>query len=113
MEDLRRVKHHIAYQETFDVLFHEFININSTSLQAKIASFAGTALDNVMTIASESKHDLAKLKANQDLLDRSGLHPEHLFGKFKDDEGFDSLKIVIQDGEDKSMNIDVDLKRGK
>lgn len=111
IEDVKRVKSHIGFQETFDILFHEFININSTSLQSKIASFAGTALDNVMEIASTSKHDLAKLKANQDLLDRSGLHPEHLFGKFKDDDGFDSLKIVIQDGDDKEMKVDVDLKR--
>ena len=111
LADVQRIKHHIAYQETFDILFHEFINTNSNSLQAKIASFAGDALQNVMTIAKEGKHEVAKLKANQDILDRSGLHPEHLFGKHKEDDGFDSLKIVIQDGEDKDMKIDVDIRR--
>lgn len=111
LADVQRIKHHIAYQETFDILFHEFINTNSNSLQAKIASFAGDALQNVMHIAAHSKHEVAKLKANQDILDRSGLHPEHLFGKHKEDDGFDSLKIVIQDGEDKDMKIDVDIRR--
>lgn len=111
LSDVQRIKNHIAYQETFDILFHEFINVNSNSLQSKIASFAGDALDNVMSIAKTSKHDLAKLKANQDILDRSGLHPEHLFGKHKEDDGFDSLKIVIQDGEDKDMKIDVEINK--
>lgn len=113
LEDVKRVKSHIAYQETFDTLFHEMININSNSLQSKIAAFAGDALENVMGIATNSKHDLAKLKANQDLLDRSGLHPEHLFGKHKEDDGFDSLKIVIQDGEDKDTKVNINLNRRK
>lgn len=111
LEDIKRIKNHIAFQETFDILFHEMVNVNSNSLQSKIAAFAGDALNNVMTIARESKHEIAKLKANQDILDRSGLHPEHLFGKHKTDEGFDSLKIVIQDGEDQKMNVDIDIKR--
>lgn len=111
LEDIKRIKSHIAFQETFDILFHEMVNVNSNSLQSKIAAFAGDALNNVMTIARESKHEIAKLKANQDILDRSGLHPEHLFGKHKTDEGFDSLKIVIQDGEDQKMNVDIDIKR--
>jgi hypothetical protein len=109
--DIQKIKSHIAYQETFDALFHEFISVNSNSLQSKIAAFAGDALDNVMDIAKSSKHEMAKLKANQDILDRSGLHPEHLFGKNKEEDGFDSLKIVVQSGEDKEMSVDVDIKR--
>lgn len=111
LEDIQRIKHHIAFQETFDILFHEMVNVNSNSLQAKIAAFAGDALDNVMKIASKEELDTAKLKANQDILDRSGLHPEHLFGKNKDEDGFDSLKIVIQNDEDNEMKVDIDLKR--
>lgn len=109
--DITRIRNIEAYQETFEILFHEFISVNSNSLQSKIASFAGDALDNVMDIARDSKHDLAKLKANQDILDRAGLHPETLFGKNKTEDGFDSLKIVIQDGDDKETKVDIDLKR--
>lgn len=112
IEDIHRIKKLDAYQETFDILFHEFISVNSNSLQSKIASFAGEALDHVMDIARDSKHELAKLKANQDILDRAGLHPETLFGKNKQDDGFDSLKIVFQDGEDNKTKVDIDLKRG-
>jgi hypothetical protein len=110
-DDLVRLKHLPAYQETFDILFHEMININSHSLQAKIASFAGDALANVMKIATESKQDMARLKANTDMLDRAGLHPETLFGKNKQDDGFDSLKIVIQNGEDKTHQVDIDIQK--
>lgn len=109
--DISRLCHLDAYQETFEILFHEMISVNSTSLQSKIASFASDALDNVMDIAKTSKHDLAKLKANQDILDRSGLHPETLFGKNKSEDGFDSLKIVIQDGEDERTKVNIDLRK--
>lgn len=112
ISDIVKIKHLNEYQETFDILFHQFISVNSNSLQSKIASFAGEALDHVMVIARESKHDLAKLKANQDILDRAGLHPETLFGKNKQEDGFESLKIVIQDGADKEgMSVDINLDR--
>lgn len=112
MEDIQRLKKLNEYQETFDILFHQFISVNSTSLQSKIASFAGEALDNVMHIAGNSKHEIAKLKANQDILDRAGLHPETLFGKNKPEDGFESLKIVIQDGkDDEGMKVDINLRK--
>lgn len=109
--DIARIKHDAAYQETFDILFHQFISVQSTSLQSKIAAYASDALDNVITIAGSSKHEMAKLKANQDILDRAGLHPEVLFGKNKQDDGFDSLKIVIQQGEEEGTKVDIDLQR--
>jgi len=112
LEDVLRVKNDIAYQETYEVLFHEFVSVNSNSLQSKIAAYAGDALDNVIKIAENSKHDLAKLKANQDLLDRAGLHPETLFGKNKQDDGFDALKIVITDGrDDEPTKVDINVTR--
>jgi hypothetical protein len=114
IEDIQRLKQLHEYQETFDILFHQFISVNSTSLQSKIASFAGEALDNMINIAGHSKHEMAKLKANQDILDRAGLHPETLFGKNKQDDGFESLKIVIQDGkDDERMKVDINLDRRK
>jgi len=32
LEDVLRVKNDIAYQETYEVLFHEFVSVNSNSL---------------------------------------------------------------------------------
>lgn len=113
LEDMPRIKNDPAYQETFDILFGQMISVNTNSLQSKIAHYAGEALDNVINIAGNSKHEMAKLKANQDILDRAGLHPETLFGKNKQDDGFDSLKIVIQTDDDKETKVDVDLSRSK
>lgn len=113
MEDINRLKDLPAYQETFDIVFHEFISINSNSLVSKIAAFSSSALDNVMEIASKGKFEMSKLKANQDILDRAGLHPETLHGKNKTDDGFDALKIVITDGEDTKHTVDINLSRGK
>jgi hypothetical protein len=112
LEDIQRLKAHDAYQESFEIIFAELIAANSTSMQSKIAAFAPAALENVFDIASNAKHELAKLKANQDIMDRAGLHPETLYGK-QSNEGFDSLKIVIQDGEDKTTKVDIDIKGRK
>lgn len=110
IEDIKKIKHLNEYQETFDILFHQFISVNSNSLQSKIASFASDALENVMKLANDSEHDLVKLKANTDLLDRSGLHHETLFGKNAKEDTFESLKIVIQDGnDDERMKVDISL----
>jgi len=111
VEDIQKIRRLEAYQETFEILFHEMIGVNTNSLQAKIASFASDALDNVMYIAENSEHQLAKLKANQDILDRAGLHPETLFGKNKQEDGFDSLKIVISDSKDEQTKVDIDLRK--
>lgn len=113
LEDMPRIKNDPAYQETFDVIFGQMISVNSNSLQSKIAHYAGEALDNVINIAKTSKHEMARLKANQDVLDRAGLHPEVLFGKNKQEDGFDSLKIVIQSDDDKETKVDIDLSRSK
>lgn len=113
IEDVQRVKQLDAYQETFEMIFAELLSINSSSMRAKIAAFAPSALEGVMHLAANSKHDLTKLKANQDILDRSGLHPEALFGKNASDNAIESLNIVFQDGDDRDVNISVNMKKGK
>lgn len=110
LDNIRELRKLPAYQETFEMLFAEILSVNSSSIQAKISSFATEAVENVMSLARDAKKEIVKLKANQDVLDRAGLHPETLYGKNAVDDGIGSLKIVIQDGEDKNVSVDIDMK---
>jgi hypothetical protein len=103
IDDVRAIRNHAAYQETFEMLFHELIHANSNSMVAKIAKFAPGALQNIVELAKSAENDHARLKANQDILDRAGLHHETLFGKAAGDS-LDGLKIIIQQGRDDDKN---------
>jgi hypothetical protein len=109
LEDVRRLRELTTYQETFELLFSEMISINSTSMQAKIAAFAPKALENLMDLANDAENENAKVKANQDLMDRAGLHHETLYGKNASDDAFSSLKIVISDGDEQKTDIEVNI----
>ena len=99
-----------AYQETYELLFWEFIHANGQSLVAKIAAKAPSALDNLFDLADNAENENAKLKANQDILDRSGLHPETLFGKSAGDN-IDGLKIVVRKADDEKTEVELNFKR--
>ncbi len=110
MQDVRRLKMMDAYQETFDMLFWEFIHANGQSLVAKIAKAAPGALTSVIEIATSGENENAKYKAAADILDRSGLHHEALFGKAAGD-GLDSLKIIVKKKEDDQTEVDIKIRR--
>lgn len=109
LESIRQLRTSPAFQETFEMLFEEMISVSSNSMQAKIAAFAPKALENMMNLASEAENENAKVKANQDLMDRAGLHHETLYGKNSADDAFGSLKIVISDAEESKTTIDVNI----
>lgn len=109
LEQIKQLKEIPAYQETFEWLFSELISINSSSMQSKIAAYAPKALTNLMELADDAKNENARVKANQDLMDRAGLHHETLYGKNSSDDAFSSLKIVITDGEEQKSNIEVSV----
>jgi len=112
IEQIQYLKDMPAYQETFEILFSQFISTNSSSLQAKIAAFAPAALESMLDLAVKAKNENARMKAAADVMDRSGLHYETLYGRNKDDSSFESLKIVFEDGEDtKNINIEVGKRR--
>lgn len=102
-----------AYQETFEALFREIISANSNSLQARISAYAANAVENVMEIAdSEIGEDIpaiVKLKANQDILDRSGLSSDALFGKSAQEDGQNTLQIQIVEAADSHTNININV----
>lgn len=71
-EQLDKVRAHTAYAECFEVVTSEIININSKNIHMRLAAMAPAALDNIFTIAQESKQDGVKLRANQDIMGRGG-----------------------------------------
>lgn len=103
-----------AYQETFEALFREIISANSNSLQARISAYAANAVENVMELADVSNDDehvpaIVKLKANQDILDRSGLSTDALFGKGSQDDSSNTLQIQIVEAADSHTNININV----
>lgn len=106
-----------AYQETFEAMFREIISANSQSLQARISAYAANAVANVMDIAGaeigEDVPAIVKLKANQDILDRSGLASDTLFGKNAQDDSQNSLRIEIVEAQDSKTNININVRGRK
>jgi hypothetical protein len=128
--EIDQIKNMPAYQETFEILFKELLSVNSTSLQARIASYAGRAIDNVMDLAEEKKVEqdlydasgdkvvgvgeylippIVKLKANQDILDRSGMAAEQLFGNQDQDQN--TLEIVVTSKKDQQTDVKINIGR--
>lgn len=110
IQDVRKLKSIDAYQETFDLLFWEMIHANGQSLVAKIAKAAPGALQSVIDIANDGENENAKYKAAADILDRSGLHHEALFGKAASD-GLDGLKIIIKQADEDKTEVNINLRR--
>jgi hypothetical protein len=116
VSDVEQIINLPAYQETFEALFREIISANSTSLQARISAYAATAIDNVFDLAdagteNENVPAIVVLKANQDILDRSGLAADSLFGKNAQEDGQNSLQIVITEAVDSKTTININTKR--
>lgn len=132
--DIKDILHVItlpAFQETFELLHGELLTANSNSLQARLASYAGRAIENVMDLADYKPEQevitddegnetvkenwkvpaIVVLKANQDVLDRSGLHPDTLFGKNAAQDEGNTLQIEIVTEQDNRTNINIKTGR--
>lgn len=103
IEDVRGIKKHAAYRETFDCVVGEFINVNSSLLQARIAAYGHEALTGLAQIAVNGKGEANVLRANMDLLDRGGHTKKGDAGKAM---GMGELRIVILD---KQSKVEVNL----
>jgi hypothetical protein len=103
-----------ATQATFERIYQNIIHTNSDHIQGRIASHAGRAVDVVVSMMDdEDTRDDVRLKAAQDILDRSGSHPDQFFGESgKSQQQDDELRIVIMDEEGKQERVKVDIKRG-
>lgn len=93
LEQLRKIRAHTGYAECFEAVTSEFISVNSTMIQARLAAMAPTALENIFQIAQGAKHENVKLRANQDIMGRGGFDNKDQQGKAGMNRG--DLRIVI------------------
>lgn len=100
-------------QASFEAMFMALINNNADNLQARIASHAGRALDTVVELMDdeEVRADV-RLKAAQDIMDRSGANAEQFFGQKRNDlTQEDELKITYMNESGNAEKVSVTLKR--
>lgn len=102
--ELKHIRNHTAYDECFNAIANEFINVNSDLIQARIAAYGHEALTSVANIAMHGKKDGDKLKASADLLDRGGFGPRE--NLLRGSMGKNDLRIVVVDG-DKQVNVTI------
>ncbi len=107
---VQNLKMHSDYQATWEMLFAEVVNVNSGSLQATLAAHAQGAIERIVDLSKTSEHEMTKLKANQDLADRAGLHYETLHGKNSSNGDEDTLKISFVNEAD-TPRVDIEIKR--
>lgn len=103
LSDVRKVRSLPAYSECFDLMFAEFISVNSEVLEARIAAYAQDSLTNVAKIATNGKHEGNKLRANFDILDRGGIGVKNSVMR---GGGMDALRIVVTEG-GKEVSVDI------
>lgn len=131
-DEIEQIKSLPAYQETFEMLFYELLSTSSSSIQARIASYAGKALDNLMNLANEAPRiekitddegniiekkvwdtpAMVVMKSNDSILDRAGLNAEQLFGHGKEEAG-QQLEIEVTSATDNKTNVRINLGKGR
>lgn len=102
-----------ATQATFERMFVALINHNADNIQGRIASYANKAVTTVVDLMedTETRSDV-RLKAAQDILDRSGANAEQFFAAGQDSGAHDDeLKIVVMDESGESEKVRVEIKR--
>lgn len=102
------MRRHSAYLECFNSVMAEFINANSEHISARLQAAAQGALTNVFTLAHEAKKEEVKLRANQDILDRSGTTAKS--AEMRGQTGIkNELRIVMVKGDGNQVNIDLNI----
>lgn len=100
-------------QRTFETIFKNIVSVQATTTQGKIASFADNAVNVVVSMMNDEKtRDDVRLKAAQDVLDRSGTNAEQFFAESKEPTAQDDeLRITIMNDEETKQQVDVSFKR--
>ena len=71
-DQLRKIREHEGYALIFSSCMGELININSASMQARIAAMAPMAIGQIFTLAKEGRKEETRLTASRDIADRAG-----------------------------------------
>lgn len=100
-------------QATFERLFKNLINANADTVHGRISSYANDAVDVVKDLMDDKDtRDDVRLKAAQDILDRSGTNADHFFSQETDAAAADDeLRISIMDTDGTSERVSVEIKR--
>ncbi len=71
-DQLKKIRSHEGYALIFAACMRELINLNSASMQARIAAMAPMAISNIFALAQNARKEETKLSANKDIADRAG-----------------------------------------
>lgn len=112
-DEITKICNSSPAQGSFERMYKAMINSNADNVQGRIASYAHKAIDTIIGLMDGEKvPDIVKLKAGQDILDRSGANAEQFFAAKDDNSGLgDELRIVMMDEEGEHEKISVTLKR--
>ena len=102
--DVKAIRNHSAYNECFDVVTGEFINVNAEAVTARIAAYSHEALTTLADITFNGKQEVNRLRGSIDLLDRAGHAPKDAISRVKG--GDNALRIVLIDG-DKKVGVEI------
>ncbi len=100
---VRMIRDHVGYGETFEIVATEFVSAKSQRLVSRIAAMADDAIEQVHNIAVNGHKEANVLKASIDILDRAGV-------KAKDTEANrqqqNELRItIIKGGNDADVEV--------
>lgn len=116
LERLQSIVKTPASQTSFEKIFQNIVHVNSETVQGRIASYAHKAVDTVVELMDDQDtRDDVRLKAAQDLLDRSGTNADQFFQNSENKkQSDDELRIVIMDeeGEKEKIKVEIGKKRG-
>ena len=112
-EEISRISELPSTQNGFDRIFRSIINLNADTVQGRIAARASDAADIVNDMMRDVEvRDDVRLKAAQDILDRSGTHADHFFAQDKSTHRQeDELRITIMDADGERERVSVEVKR--
>lgn len=71
-DQLKKIREHEGYASIFSASMEELININSSSMQSRIAAMAPMAITQIFTLASNGRKEETRLSASRDIADRAG-----------------------------------------
>lgn len=113
LSEVERVMRLPSTQRTFEMILRNIIGNNANNIQGRLASYAGAAVDTVLELMNEkTTRDDVRLKAAQDVLDRSGTNANEFFNVKSEQQGReDELNIVFTDEGGEEKGIKVNLKR--
>lgn len=111
--EIERINRLPATQHTFELMIRNVIGHNSNNIQGRIASHAGSAVSTVLELMEdkETRSDV-RLKAAQDVLDRSGTGAREFFNSDHEQQGReDELNIVFMDEGNEKERVKINMKR--